>query len=114
MVMQTRPSVIRAHEGCRVSHVVGSDALGLSQLQNAGSEERRNEQKALDDILPKGGDAEDREAVIDNADQQNADHCAEDMEPARPQRRCADENRSGGVQEVEIADILWSARAQGQ
>jgi hypothetical protein len=37
--------------------------------------------------LPKGGDAEDREAVIDNADQQNADHCAEDMEPARPQRR---------------------------
>ena len=81
MVMQTRPSVIRAHEGCRVSHVVGSDALGLSQLQNAGSEERRNEQKALDDILPKGGDAEDRQAVIDDADQQSADHCAEDMEP---------------------------------
>ena len=87
MVMQTRPSVIRAHEGCRVSHVVGCDALRLFQLQNFGSEERRNEQKALDDILPKGGDAEYREAVIDNADQQNADYCAEDMEPARPQRR---------------------------
>src|SRR5271168_3202532 len=42
----------------------------------------------------------------------NVDHCAEDMEPARPRR--ADENRSEGVEEVGIVDILWSACAPGR
>jgi hypothetical protein len=56
--------------------------------------------------LPKGSDAEDRQAVIDNAVQRNADHVAEDVEPTRPQRGRADENRSEGIQEVGIADFL--------
>jgi hypothetical protein len=30
--------------------------------------------------LPKGSDAEDRQAVIDNAVQRNADHVAEDVD----------------------------------
>ena len=59
--------------------------------------------------MPKGSDAENRPAVIDNAVQQNADHVAENVEPTRPQRGRADENGTEGIQEGGIADFLWPA-----
>jgi hypothetical protein len=75
-------------------------------MAEAKSDEMRRNART---ILPKGSDAEDRQAVIDSSVQRNADHVAEDVEPTRPPRGRADENGSEGIQEVGIADFLWPA-----
>ena len=60
-------------------------------MAEAKSDEMR---RNTPDDIAKGSDAEDRQAVIDNAVQRNADYVAEDVEPTRPPRGRADEKEA--------------------
>src|SRR5271154_3138977 len=53
--------------------------------QKPGAEKRDDQQDALYDILPVGRNAQDRQAVVDDADQHDADQGSDNMELSRAQ-----------------------------
>ena len=60
---------------------------------------------ALDHQLPEGGDVEQEQAVVEHADDQAAQHGADDRAAPTCQRRAADDDRGDGIEFVAQAGI---------
>ncbi len=66
-----------------------------------------DDQDALDDVLPVGGDDEQVEAVVQGLDEQQAECGAPDGAAAAEQAGAADDDGGDGVEFVALSEVGW-------